>query len=78
MFDEFKIGYSHDQVEGYDIIECTAYTYSHFCLVAARSQKMETYKVESCVRGHHVRQPVIVKGSRCRFSTLSSSLGQRI
>ena len=57
MFDEFKIGYSPDQIERHDIIECTAYTYSHFSLVAARSQKMEMYEVESCVHGHHVRQP---------------------
>jgi len=30
------------------------YAYSHFSLVAARSQKMETYEVDSCVCGHHV------------------------
>ena len=56
MFDEFKIGYSPDQIERHDIIECTAYTYSHFSLVAARSQKMEMYEVGSCVHGHHVFQ----------------------
>jgi len=57
MFDKFEIGYLHDQIESYDIIECTTYTYLHFSLVAARSQKMETYEVESCVHGHHVRRP---------------------
>ena len=30
------------------------YAYSCFSLVTARSQKMETYEVNSCVHGHHI------------------------
>ena len=37
-----------------DVITHTVYTNSYFSLVGARSQKMEMYKVDSCVRGHHV------------------------
>jgi len=51
-----KFGDSQDQIESYDVVDhaCLAYymyVYSHFSLVAARSQKMETYKVDSCVYG---------------------------
>ena len=49
-----KLGNSHDQIESYDVITRTEYAYSHFSLVTARSQKMETYEVDSCVHGHHV------------------------
>ena len=43
-----------------DVITHVAYMYSHFSLVAARSQKIETYEVDSCVRGHHVFQVLAV------------------
>jgi len=45
---------SHDQIESYDIIMSAAYVYSHFSLVTAGSQKMETYEVDNCVRSHHL------------------------
>ena len=37
-----------------DVIMHATYAYSHFSLVAARSQKMEMYEADSCVFGHHV------------------------
>ena len=36
---------SHDEIESFDVIMHTVYAYSHFSLVAAGSQKMETHKV---------------------------------
>jgi len=48
-FANLKFGDSHDHIESYD-----GYAYLHFSLVATRSQKMETYEVDSCVHGHHV------------------------
>jgi len=47
----------------------TTYAYSHFSLVAARSQKTETYEVDSCIRGHHVFQVLAVAPS-CVLSVL--------
>ena len=43
-----------------DIIMRAKYAYSHFSLVAARLQKIETYEVDSCIRGHHVFQVLAV------------------
>ena len=37
-----------------DVITHAVNANSHFSLDAARSQKMEMYEVDSCVRGHHV------------------------
>ena len=46
-------------MESYDVVDHARlvyymYVYSHFSLVTARSQTMETYEVDSCVYGHHV------------------------
>ena len=49
-----KFGDLHNQIESYDVITRDVYAYSHFGLVTARSQEMETYEVDSCVCGHHV------------------------
>ena len=43
-----------------DVIMRAKYAYSHFSLVAARLQKIETYEVDSCIRGHHVFQVLAV------------------
>jgi len=53
-----KFGDLQDQIENYDIITHATYAYSHFSLVAARLQKMETYEVDSCVHGHNVFQGI--------------------
>jgi len=40
-----KFGDLHDEIESFDVIMRTTYSYSHLSLVAAGSQKMETHKV---------------------------------
>ena len=62
MFANLKFGDLHDQIESYDIIMSAAYVYSHFSLVAAGLQKMETYEVDNCVHSHHLCLPY----SRCK------------
>ena len=52
-----------------DIIMRAKYAYSHFSLVAARLQKIETYEVDSWVHGHHVFQVLAVAPS-CILSVL--------
>jgi len=56
-----------------NVITHAAYAYSHFSLVAARSQKMETYKVDSCVRGHHVFRSIWTPTYRQGRSTTGCS-----
>ena len=61
---------SNIQIESYDVITCATYAYSHFSLVTARSQRIETYEVDSCVcpwssRDVRIRLTLSLASSNC-------------